>query len=57
MMLWTCAAVPYLIVRSPRRAWALNRMARGLGKPFWMKGREPHFYGTRELARLDAAER
>ncbi len=57
MMLWTCAAVPYLIVRSPRRAWALDRMARGLGKLFWMKGLEPHFYGTRELARLDAAAR
>tara|TARA_R110002051_G_scaffold84916_3_gene150241 strand:+ start:772 stop:1722 length:951 start_codon:yes stop_codon:yes gene_type:complete len=57
MMLWACAAVPYLIVRSPRRAWALDRMARGLGKLFWMKGLEPHFYGTRELARLDAAAR
>ncbi|WP_339928908.1 glycosyltransferase family 2 protein [uncultured Brevundimonas sp.] len=57
MLLWTCAAVPYLIVRSPRRAWALDRMARGLGKLFWMKGLEPHFYGTRELTRLDAAAR
>ena len=57
MMLWACAAVPYLIVRSPRRAWALDRMARGLGKLFWIKGLEPHFYGTRELARLDAAAR
>jgi succinoglycan biosynthesis protein ExoM len=57
MMLWACAAVPYLIVRSPRRAWALDRMARGLGKLFWMKDLEPHFYGTRELERLDAAAR
>lgn len=57
MLLWACAAVPYLIVRSPRRAWALDRMARGLGKLFWMKGLEPHFYGTRELTRLDAAAR
>lgn len=57
MMLWACAAVPYLIVRSPRRAWALDRMARGLGKLFWMKGLEPHFYGMRELERLDAAAR
>jgi succinoglycan biosynthesis protein ExoM len=54
MMVWTCAAVPYLIVRSPRRAWALDRAARGLGKLFWMKGLEPHFYGASELARLDA---
>ena len=57
MMLWSCAAVPYLVVRSPRRAWALDGAARGLGKLFWMKGLEPHFYGTRELARLDAAAR
>jgi len=57
MMLWTCAAVPYLIVRSPRRAWALDGIARGLGKLFWMKGLEPHFYGSRELARLDAGTR
>lgn len=57
MMLWTCAAVPYLIVRSPRRAWALDRIARGLGKLFWMKGLEPNFYGTHELVRLNAAAR
>jgi hypothetical protein len=31
----------------------MDRTARGLGKVFWMRGFEPHFYGARELARLD----
>lgn len=40
-------------VASPRRAEAWDRAARGLGKLFWMSGLEPHFYGQREVARLD----
>lgn len=42
-------------VRSPRRADAMDRAARGLGKILWMRGFEPRFYGQRELARLNAA--
>ncbi|WP_339913953.1 glycosyltransferase family 2 protein [uncultured Brevundimonas sp.] len=52
---WSCAAATYLLIRSPRRAIAMDRTARGLGKLFWMKGLEPQFYGTRELARLNAS--
>ena len=50
---WTLAALPLLLSRDPRRAQVLDRAARGLGKLCWMKGFEPHFYGARELARLD----
>jgi len=48
------AALALTLVLSPRRADMLDRAARGVGKLFWMKGLEPHFYGARELARLDA---
>ncbi|GAA0623125.1 glycosyltransferase family 2 protein [Brevundimonas kwangchunensis] len=41
-------------VGSPKRAELYDRTARGLGKLFWIKGFEPHFYGAREVARLDA---
>ena len=47
------AALPLLLSRDPRRAQVLDRAARGLGKLCWMKGFEPHFYGVRELARLE----
>jgi len=50
---WTLAALPLLLTRDPRRAEMLDRAARGLGKLCWMKGFEPHFYGARELARLE----
>lgn len=50
---WTLAALPLILIRDPRRADRLDRAARGLGKLFWMKGFEPHFYGARELARLE----
>lgn len=39
--------------RDLRRAEALDRAARGLGKILWLPGMEPQFYGARELARLD----
>ena len=50
---WGAASLALTLIRSPRRAEMLDRTARGLGKVFWMKGFEPHFYGAHELARLD----
>lgn len=49
------AALGLTLVLSPRRADMLDRAARGVGKLFWMSGLEPHFYGARELARLERA--
>lgn len=43
------------VTRSSRRAQAYDRLARGLGKIFWMRGFEPRFYGASEVQRLDAA--
>ena len=51
---WGVASLVLSVIASPRRAEALDRTARGVGKLFWMKGLEPHFYGARELARLDS---
>lgn len=48
-------AAARFILRSERRASAYDRVARGLGKVFWMKGFEPRFYGASEVRRLDAA--
>ncbi|MFA4949242.1 glycosyltransferase family 2 protein [Brevundimonas sp.] len=53
---WGAGSVALAIVRSPRRAGMYDRTARGVGKLFWMKGFEPHFYGARELARLEKAK-
>ena len=50
---WGAAALGLTLIASPRRAEMLDRSARGLGKLLWMKGFEPHFYGARELARLE----
>ena len=50
---WTLSALPLILTRNPKRAEMLDRAARGLGKLCWMKGFEPHFYGARELARLE----
>lgn len=52
---WGLSALMLALVRSPRRARAYDRAARGVGKLLWMKGFEPQFYGRRELARLDRA--
>ncbi len=52
---WGTGAVLLTLIRSPKRAELYDRTARGAGKLFWMKGLEPHFYGARELARLDRA--
>ncbi|MBX9615384.1 MAG: glycosyltransferase [Caulobacteraceae bacterium] len=50
---WGLAALALTVINHPSRAQLMDRTARGLGKVFWMKGFEPHFYGARELARLD----
>lgn len=50
------AAVGFLTMRPQRAAW-LDQAARGFGKLFWVKGLEPHFYGAREVARLDRSAR
>lgn len=55
-VVWGSGAAALTLVGSPRRAEFYDRTARGIGKLFWMKGFEPHFYGARELARLDAAK-
>jgi len=52
-VVWGVAALGLTLIASPRRAERLDRCARGLGKLFWMKGFEPHFYGQRELTRLE----
>ena len=54
-LIWSLASVVLTLTLNPRRAEAMDRTARGLGKILWMKGLEPHFYGTREVARLDRA--
>lgn len=50
---WGLCALAATLIAHPSRARLMDRTARGLGKIFWMKGFEPHFYGARELARLD----
>lgn len=52
-VVWGTTAVAMTIMQGPHRAEMYDRTARGAGKLFWMKGFEPHFYGARELARLE----
>lgn len=52
-VVFALAAAGLTLIASPKRAEALDRAARGLGKLFWMSGLEPHFYGRHEVARLD----
>ncbi|MGZ9114780.1 MAG: glycosyltransferase family 2 protein [Brevundimonas sp.] len=52
---WGAAAAVLTLAARPGRAEMYDRAARGLGKVLWTRGFEPHFYGARELARLDAA--
>jgi len=54
-VVWGAAAAALTLTARPGRAEMYDRAARGLGKVFWTRGFEPHFYGARELARLDAA--
>ena len=50
---WGLAAIVTTVIAHPSRARMMDRAARGLGKILWMKEFEPHFYGARELARLN----
>lgn len=52
---WSVVSGARFILRSAGRAQAYDRLVRGLGKIFWMKGFEPRFYGASEVRRLDAA--
>lgn len=47
------AALMMTLIRHPRRAFMMDRAARGLGKLAWMPGLEPKFYGAAELRRLE----
>lgn len=53
-VVWGVASGALTLIGSPKRAEMYDRAARGIGKLFWMRGFEPHFYGARELARLEA---
>lgn len=48
---WGALALGLTILRRPSRAQAMDRMARGLGKVFWMRGFEPKLYGKAMLSR------
>lgn len=50
---WGTLAIGLWAARSPRRATAMDRAARGMGKVLWAPMFEPHFYGAAELARLN----
>ena len=54
-VVWGAGAAVMTLIGSSKRADLYDRTARGVGKLFWMKGFEPHFYGARELARLNRA--
>lgn len=54
-VVWGAVSAALTVIASPKRAEMYDRTARGIGKLFWMKGFGPHFYGARELARLEAA--
>ncbi len=49
------AALMMTLVGHSRRAFLMDRAARGLGKVAWMPGLEPRFYGASELKRLGDA--
>ncbi|NBB52477.1 glycosyltransferase [Rhizobium sp. CRIBSB] len=54
-ILWGTASAGLFLTQAPRRAEMFDRTARGIGKVLWFKGLEPHFYGQREVDRLDRA--
>ena len=54
-VVWAAAAAALTLTARPKRAEMYDRVARGLGKVLWTRRFEPHFYGARELARLEAA--
>lgn len=49
--LWGLASLLAALLRRPMRAYAYDRLARGLGKVFWTKGFEPKLYGAAMLSR------
>ncbi len=53
---WGLIALGLTLIASPRRAKALDKAAQGLGKVFWTRRFEPHFYGAREVQRLTKLE-
>lgn len=53
-LIYGTLAAGMVLIRHPRRAFMLSRAAAGLGKVFWSKSFEPHFYGQAELNRLNA---
>lgn len=52
---WGAVSAGLTLIANPARASFYDRTARGIGKVLWMRGFEPHFYGARELARLERA--
>ena len=48
---WGAASLALALLRRPSRAGAYDRLARGLGKIFWMKAFEPRLYGAALLSR------
>ena len=46
---WGLICVALFLARSPRRAQAYDRLARGLGKVFWTRRFEPQLYGAAML--------
>lgn len=53
---WGLIALGLTLIASSRRARALDKAAQGLGKVFWTRRFEPHFYGAREVQRLTKLE-
>ena len=51
---WGLSSLILFVLRRPSRVRTYDRLARGLGKVFWMKGFEPKLYGT-ALLNPDAA--
>lgn len=56
-IIWGLASVVLTALNRPARADTYDRTMRGIGKLLWMKGFEPHFYGSNEIARLDRVQR
>lgn len=54
-VVWGAVAAVLTLIGNAKRAQMYDRTARGIGKLFWMKGFEPRFYGSAEVARLDRA--
>ena len=53
---WGLVSLVLFVLRRPSRIQAYDRLARGLGKVFWMRGFEPKLYGTALLKPHAATE-